>query len=291
MNRAILNGVLAVVAGASALLAQQPAAQPAPVQPAKPAGAVARQPQPKSKGELEALQAMFQAQDPDSRIKAAENLITKFADTEFKDLALFFAAMSAEQKGDGERAIVYGEKAVEANPKNYNALYLLARVTAARTREHDLDREEKIGRVEKYVKDAEAALQSAGKPNPSLTDEQWESAKKDMIAGGHEPLGMTALARKNYDVAIKEFKLAIDGASQSDPATMVRLGAAYNLAGKYDDAIAILDKVVAIPDAHPQIKQFAQAEKVRATQAKGAGAKPAAPATTVTPGTVEIKKP
>ena len=293
MNRAILNGVLAVVAGASALLAQQPAAQPAPAQPAKPASPVAKQPAPKSKGELEALQAMFQAQDPDARIKAAENLIVKYADTEFKDLALFFAAMAAEQKGDGERAIVYGEKALEANPKNYNALYLLARVTAARTREHDLDREEKIGRVEKYVKDAEAALTSAAKPNPSLTDEQWEAAKKDMIAGGHEPLGMTALARKNYDVAIKEFKLAVDGASQSDPATMVRLGAAYNLGGKYDDAIAILDKVLAIPDAHPQIKQFAQAEKVRAVQAKGAGAKPAAaaPATTVTPGTVEIKKP
>lgn len=294
MNRAILNGVLAVVAGASALLAQQPPpAQPAPAPAAAPASPVAKQPQPKSKGELEALQAMFQAPDPDARIQAAEALITKFADTEFKDLALFFAAMSAEQKGDAERAIVYGERAVEANPKNYNALYLLARVTAARTREHDLDREEKVGRVEKYVKDANAALQAAPKPNPSLTDEQWAAAKKDLMAGGHEPLGMTALARKNYDVAVKEFKAAVDGASQPEPATMVRLGAAYNLAGKYDDAIAILDKAMAVPDAHPQIKQFAQAEKVRATQAKSSGAKPAAaaPSTAVTPGTVEIKKP
>jgi hypothetical protein len=31
-------------------------------------------------------------------------------------------------------------------------------------------------------------------------------------------------------------------------------------------------------DAHPTIKQFAQAEKVRATQVKAGGAKPAAPA-------------
>lgn len=293
MNRAILNGVLAAIAGVSALLAQQPA-QPAPApQPAQPASPVAKQPQPKSKGELEALQAMFQAKDPDSRIQAAEALITKYADTEFKDLALFFAAMSAEQKGDGERAIVYAERAVEANPKNYNALYLLARVTAARTREHDLDREEKIGRVEKYVKDAEAALQTAPKPNPALTDEQWEAAKKELIAGGHEPLGMTALARKNYDAAIKEFKAAVEGSPQPEPATMVRLGAAYNLAGKYDDAIAILDKVLAMAEAHPQVKKFAQDEKARAVQAKGSGAKPAAPApsTTVTPGTVEIRQP
>lgn len=286
MNRVILNGVFALLAGAAGIAAQQP---PAAAPAAKP---VAKQPQPKSKGEVEAIQAMFQAQTPDARIAAAENLITKYADTEFKDLALFFAAMSAEQKGDAEKSIVYGEQAVAANPRNYNALYLLARVTAARTREHDLDREEKLGRVEKYVKDAEAALKDSAKPNPQLTDEQWEAAKKDILAGGHEPLGMAALARKKYDVAITEFKAAVDNAAQPDPATMVRLGAAYNMAGKYDDAIAILDKVIAIPDAHPQVKQFAQAEKVRATQAKG-GAKPAAPpaATSVTPGTVEIKKP
>jgi hypothetical protein len=45
------------------------------------------------------------------------------------------------------------------------------------------------------------------------------------------------------------------------------------------------------------VKQFAQAEKVRATQGKSGGAKPAAaapaaaPATAVAPGAVEVKKP
>jgi tetratricopeptide (TPR) repeat protein len=169
---------------------------------------------------------------------------------------------------------------------------MLARLTAQRTREFDLDREEKLGKVEKWVKSAEDLLKDAPKPNPSLTDEQWTAAKKDMSAQGHEALGLAALARKKFDVAAMEFKVAVDTSSQPDPATMVRLGAAYNQGGKYDDAIAVLDKVLAIPDAHPAVKQFAQAEKVRATQAKSGGAKPAAaPATAVTPGTVEVKKP
>ena len=279
MKRVFVYGIFGLLAGAAGLLAQQGAS------------AVAKQPQVKSKGELEAVQAMFQAPDPDSRMKAAETLVTKYADTQFKDLALFFAAMSAEQKGEYEKSIVYGERAVEANAKNYNALYLLARLLAVRTREFDLDREEKLAKVEKYVKEADAAVLEAPRPNPQVTEEQWTAAKKDFQAQGHEALAMAAVARKKFDVAITEFKAALDGSSQPDPATMVRLANAYNQAGKSDDAIAMADKVMAVADAHPAVKQAAQAEKARAMQAKG-GAKPAAaPGTTITPGTVEVKKP
>jgi hypothetical protein len=69
---------------------------------------------------------------------------------------------------------------------------------------------------------------------------------------------------------------------------MVRLGAAYNQSGKPDEAIAVLDKVMAQTDVHPSIKQFAQAEKARAAQIKS-GAKPAQ--ANPAPPQVEIKKP
>lgn len=287
MNRFFVRGILAI-AGAATLMAQEPAPAPQP-ETVESASPVAKQPQPKSKGELEALQALFNAPTADARIEAADSLVTKYADTEFKDLALFFAAMSFEQKGDAEKAIVYGERAVEANGENYNALLLLARLTASRTREHDLDREEKLTRVENYVKTVEKILAAAPKPNPQITDEQWAMAKKDLTAQGHEALGLAAIARKKYDVAAAEFQKSLDNSSQPDPATMVRLGAVYNMDAKYDQAITVLDKVLAMTEVHPQIKQFAQAEKVRAVQAKAGGAKPAEPATP--PGTVEIKRP
>ena len=77
-----------------------------------------------------------------------------------------------------------------------------------------------------------------------------------------------AVVRKKYDVAITEYKAAIDGAATPDPATMVRLASAYGSAGKYDEQIATLDKVLAIPDVHPQVKQVASQEKARAVQNK-----------------------
>jgi len=247
------------------------------------------QPQPKSKGELEALQALFNAQDPDARIKAADELVNKYADTDFKDTALFMAAFSYQQKNDAENAIIYAERTLEANPKHYQSMLMLAELMAQRTREHDLDREEKLTRAEKHANTARELIKTAEKPNPSVTDEQWEAGKKDMDAQALQALGLVAMVRKKYDEAATQFKAALDTASQPDPATMVRLGAAYNQSGKPDEAIAVLDKVMAMTEVHPSIKQFAQAEKARAAQIKSGDAKPASGAPA--PPQVEIKKP
>jgi tetratricopeptide (TPR) repeat protein len=236
-----------------------------------------KQPQPKSQKELEAIQAMFNAQDPDGRIKAAQELIQKFADTEFKSIAFQMIAMSYQMKNDVENMVIWSERVLEAEPKNFNAMLMIATGLAQRTREFDLDKEEKLTRAEKLAKSADEIVKTAPKPRPDLADEQWEAAKKDYSAQAHEALGLIATARKKPDVAIAEYKLAIEGAANPDPATMVRLGAAYNTTGKPDEAIAVLDKVITMTEVHPQIKQFAQAEKSRAMQLK-TGAKPAAPA-------------
>jgi tetratricopeptide (TPR) repeat protein len=254
----VLTIVICAVTVVTALVAQQ-----------KP-------PAPKSKGEVEALQALFGAQDPDARIKAADNLLTKYADTEFKAVVLYLEAVSYQQKNDVEKMMVYAEQSIQADPKQFAAMLMLAKAIAQRTREFDLDREEKLTRAEKYAKDAMEVVKTAPKPNPQVTDEQWAQAKKEYDAQGHEALGFAASARKNYDVAISELKLAIDEAP--DSVTMVRLAAVYDLSGKPDEAIPLLDKVMATPDAPPSVKQFAQAEKVRATQQKSGGAKPASPA-------------
>jgi tetratricopeptide (TPR) repeat protein len=239
--------------------------------------ALLAQPKPKSKDEYDALQAMFSAQTADARIAASENVLTKFADTEFKAVALYFEALSYDQKRDYEHTVVFGERSLEADPKYYQAMLLLATVIAQHTKEFDLDREEKLAQVEKYAKTAEVLLKDAPKPNSNRTDDQWTAARKDFAAEAHAALGTGAMARKKYDVAESEFKLAIDGAEKPDPANMVRLGKVYSDDGKYDDAIAQFDKVMAMPDINVQVRQVAQAERVRTIQKKGP-AKPADPA-------------
>ena len=247
------------------------------------------QPKPKSQAEVDAIMAIQNATDPAARIAAAENLLTKFADTEFKAFALMIAAASAQQANDFEKMVIYAERTLEADPKNFQAMLMLSSGIAQRTREHDLDREEKLGRAEKLANQAIEIAKTAVKPNPQLTDEQWEAAKKDVIAQGYEALGQTAMVRKKYDVAAQNWKTAIDTAASPDPGTMVRLAAAYNQMNKPDEAIAVLDKLNAVPEVHPQIKSAATEQRNNAVKLKGAGAKPAAPASTA-PAQVPITK-
>ncbi len=254
------------------------------------AGLMIAQLTPKSKAEYDAVLAVQNAATPDERIKAADSLLTKYADTQFKSWALEAAAGAAQQKGDTDTMIIYSERSLEANPKSYNAMFMLSQAWAARTKEFDLDKEEKLTRAEKYAKDGLDLVKDAPKPNPAVPDAQWEAARKDFASQGHESLGMAAMVRKKWDLAVTEYKTAIDVASTPDPATYVRLAGAYAADNKYDAAIATLDKVLAIPDVHPQVKQIATQQKAQFTAAKTKQSAAPKPAATPETPQVEIKK-
>ena len=259
MKRMILTGILAMASGVLCLTAQQapPAKkdQPAQGQPAQ--GHANLIPGTKSVGESQAVLALNQAQgNPDATIKAAEELLTKYADTTFKEIALFMEATAYQQKGDIDKAQIFGERVLEVSPKNFQATLMLGEILATHTRENDLDKEEKLSRAEKYLNGTIENLKTAAKPNPQIPDAQWEEIKKQLVAEAHNDLGLVGLDRKKYDVAIAEFKIAIEGDPQ--PAYSVRLASAYQSAGKNQEAMDICDKLLADPQLHPQIKDVAQ---------------------------------
>jgi tetratricopeptide (TPR) repeat protein len=232
-----------------------------------------KQPKPKSNKEIEALNAMFKATPGPDQIAAAEQLIATFADTEFKPMAFYLEADDYMRMGQFEKSIVFAEQCLAADPQYYQAMLLLARQYAGHTTEFDLDKDEKLAKATKYANDALAAIPNAVKPNPGMPDAQWEGFKKDYMGQAHEALGMVADVRKKYDVAVTEYKTSIDGASTPDPATEVRCAADLDRLGKYDDAIAMLDKVLADPNSQPVVKQVATTEKNKATAAKNAAVK------------------
>lgn len=250
----LLCGVLAL--GLSVLWAQKP-------------------PQPKSQKEVEALQGFQAAKTPDDQIKAIENVLTNFADTEYKIILLQTALNISTQKGDYPQLVFYGERLLEADPKNGFALVTLAGETARRTREYDLDKEEKLAKVDKWAKAGIAAAKDMAKPRPDVTDEQWNGVKKDLQSQAYVALAMSAGLRKKWDDSIAAYKLALSEAGTPDSTVWVRLGQAYIDAGKLDDASAAFDKALSDPGAPASVKQIAQSKKDEVAKKKGpAGAKP-----------------
>jgi tetratricopeptide (TPR) repeat protein len=272
-QRTILKAALMLACAAGLLLARQaPPSQPQSTSP------IAKQPVLKFKEEADGVMAVFSAQDPDSRIKAGEAVLKAFPGSEFKSMVLYLIAASYQQKDDEENTLAYAGRVLEVDPEHYQAMVMIARNIALRTKEFDLDREEKLATVEKDGKRALELLKTAPRPNPNVTDQQWDEAKKEFTSQVYEAFGMAAMARNKPDQAIEQFKKALETSPSPDSTTMVRLGAAYSKAGKYDDAIALLDKVIALKDLSPAVQQIAQAERTRAQQSKSKDAAPPQPA-------------
>lgn len=274
MKRSIRTAAITAAIGITALMAQQGKKGNAPKVSAAEAQAI------------QAVQDALQKNNPDGVITAADNVLSKFKDTVFKDTILLWEAQAYQQKGDKDKALIYAERSLDANSNNYQAALMLADITVQGTREHDLDRDEKLAKADKYANQGIAAVATAEKPNPQVSDQQWADYKKDMIAQAHDALGMSALDKKDYDKAISELKMAVEDAAHPEPAFQVRLASAYQSAGKNDEAIATAEKVMNDSTVPQQIRSVAQSIRASAVVAKNGGK----PATQNAPPQVEINR-
>ena len=234
---------------------------------------------PKSKAEAQALNAMIQSASPDAQIAAAEDFVVKYPQSDYKGLAYLGEAQSYQQKGDYDHLVVAGEQALESDPDDVTKVepeLLLSQAMGSRIGEFDLDREEKLAKVEKYANSALDTVKTLSKPNPNLTDVQWEDAKGEMNGQAYAALGVDQIVRKDYEKAVAEFKLAVEATKGAEPSYNVRLANAYDKAGKYDEAVAACDKALATPNLHPMVKRAAEAEKASALKLKAAAAPAAA---------------
>ncbi len=255
----IRSRILALAAGAcvaaTALCAQS--ASPIP-------------PKVKSKKESEAISAMYKAQGPDAQIAAAQDLITRYADTEFKAAAFYVMAFAADMKRDLINVVVYGEQSIAADPMNFGSMALMSRAIAQGTGKFDLDKAEKIARAQKLGQEALELAKKAPKPNPQLSDEQWAAALSDIVSPAYEGLAYAAMAGEKFDECAAELKLDLDSTPRPDPALMVRAGICYRLAKKYDEAVAMFDRAIADPNSVEKVKQVAAQQKKLVDQSRAA---------------------
>ena len=253
-----LVAVAAITLASFPLLAQQPAPSAGP--------------HPKSQKEIEALQkvqAAQQAKDWDGELTAINSVFENFADTEFKPQLYSMAMAAAQQKNDYVQVTTWGERAIQADPKNIEARVTLAESIAQHTRENDLDKADSIKKVNDYANQALSLLKTADTPPTGLPAEQWPQFKKELTAQAYDSLGLVASLDKKYPEAITNYKSAID-ANPGSPMANARLAKAYIDNKQYDDAITTADKVLAMNEAPPQVKQFAQQQKETATKLKTA---------------------
>jgi tetratricopeptide (TPR) repeat protein len=240
---------------------------------------------PKSQKEAQAIMAVQVAKTPDERVQAIEKVLTDFADTEFKVALLQMAIQTEQQKNDFAQTVFYCDRLLKADPMNAFAMVTLASETARHTREFDLDKDEKLAKVDKWAKDGIEAAKTMPKLRADIPDADWEGVKKDFQAQGFVALGMADVLRKNYDAAADDYRKSLEVEATPNPATMVRLAQAYMDSGKLDNANFTLDKAIATPNIPDQVKSIAESMKGDVAKRKAAAAAKsgAAPAATPAP--------
>lgn len=244
----------------------QPQQQPAAGQAAGQAAAVPagkRQPQAKTKEEFAAYGALMQMTDAAAMEKASDDFVAKYPDSELKG-AVYQRTMAAYQNtGNEDKTVEMGRKALSYNPDDPGVLVSVAELIASRTRETDLDKDQRLAEA---IKDAKHGLETVTDfpAPPNMPAEQVAKIKDEMRATAYSAMGMAAYTNKNYPDAIANFKQSLDVTKDNPDSTVyLRYSLALDKAGRYPEALDAVNKTLAIADAPPQVKQLATQEKTR----------------------------
>ncbi len=258
----------------------QPAAQPATAQPAtaQPATAQptvpARHPlQAKTQPEYDAYNAAHaQISDAATMETAANNFATKFPDSELRVL-LYRDAMHAYQRdNNGDKMLEMGRQVLKLDPDDPEAMVGVAEVLTERTRDTDLDKDEKLGEAMKLAQHALETVDTNITVPAGVAPEQLDTYKKFLRSSAYAIIGTQQYNKENYKDAEDSFRHSIDAyPSQPDPVVVLRLALALDKQNKYPEALKEVNKAVELTSsqADSSVATYAKQERDRLIQLTG----------------------
>jgi len=254
--------------------AQNTNQQPATPQPsaANPKGK--HLPSAKTKAEYDAYVAAANAPDAATAEKLAREFEAQFPKSDLLPL-VYQQAMGKYQKADnGDKTLDMGRKILQYDPDSCVALVMNATVLAERTRETDIDRDQRLNEA---TTDAERALENIRTGNyllsPNATPEQVQQFKDQVSGMAYTALGTAELMRKNDSVAEQDLRKAAETpVGKGDPVVWYRLALALDHQKKYSDANAAITTAVALAPASSPVASMANSEQDRLKRLMAGGA-------------------
>src|SRR5579862_5664610 len=133
--------------------AQPGAAQPGAGQPGAGQAPAKHPPQAKTQPEFDAYQKAIVLNDPAAMEAAATDFATKFPDSELRK-PLYLTNMRLYQSSNPDKTVEIGRKVLAIDPDDPEALVTVASVLAERTRDTDLDKDQRLDEAMKMAQRA-----------------------------------------------------------------------------------------------------------------------------------------
>jgi tetratricopeptide (TPR) repeat protein len=247
---AMVVAVLGVCAWSFAQSTDKPAQNP-PAGQAAAAPQGKRMPAAKTQPEFEAYKAAIALTDPAAIEKAANDFATKFPDSELRPMLYKDAMQRYQQANDADKMMEMARKALTYDPDDPEALVGVAQVLAERTRETDLDRDQ---RLDEAKKDADRALVTVDTdiPTTGYPPEKLAAYKGFLRSEAYAVLGKLASDAKNWPEAESNLRKSIDALpEQPDSIAVLRLAVALDMQGKIPEALKYANQAVELTKDRP----------------------------------------
>jgi tetratricopeptide (TPR) repeat protein len=266
-------GISAWSFGQGTPAAQTPATQTPATGQAGAAGAAApagkRPPQAKSQPEFDAYKAAIALTDPAAQEKAAIDFATKFPDSELRPV-LFKAVMHGyQQANDAGKMREMAEKVLTYDPDEPEALLGVAQAISERTKDTDLDKDQRMAEARK---DAQKALTTIDTDIPAsgYPPDQLTAYKSFLRSEAYVILGTLDYNAKAWADAEANLRKSIDAyPQQPDPVAVLRLSLALDQQTKYPDALKYANQAVDLTKEGTGAGDAARKEKDRLIQLIG----------------------
>jgi tetratricopeptide (TPR) repeat protein len=278
----MLAGLAAAQSGYSQQ--QQPPAQTQTPQPGQQPGAapgappVKRGPQAKTQPEYDAYKAIETMTDLAAAEIAANDFVAKFPDSELVGRLYQELQRKYQDQNNAEKTVEMGRKALEKDPENFFVLVTTATVLAERTRETDLDRNERFAEATKYSNKVIADIDSMVLP-PEIPADRAQMAKSVLLSMAHAALGTIELNKENWAASEKHLResTAVNQGTQ-DAISWLRLSIALDRQQKYSEGLEAANKALQYSN-EPSVTALATQQRDRLQKLASAPSAPTAPAT------------
>jgi len=278
--------ILALAALMSAQQTQTPPAQSGAGAAAQPATGK-RPPQAKTQPEFDAYKAAAANTDPAALEKAADDFAAKFPDSELRIL-LYRAAMHSYQSANkADNMMEMGRKVLKIDPDDPEALVGVSQVLAERTRDTDLDKDQ---RLDEGTKLAQRAIQTADTDiavPPGTPQDKIDAYKGFIRSSAYYVLGTIQYTREKYADSEGYFRKSLEAfPDQPDPLAVLRLALSLDKQEKYPEALKYANQAVQLTEKNEgtTLATLSRNERDRLVQLTGGTpAKPPASAQTPAP--------
>ena len=239
-----------------------------------------RPPQAKTQAEFDAYKVAAANTDPAAMEKAADDFATKFPDSELRVLLYRTAMHSYQAANKAENMMETGRKVLKLDPDDPEALVGVAQVLAERTRESDLDKDQRLDEGTKLALHAVETTETDITVPPGTPQDKIDEYKGFLRSTAYYVLGTIEYTKQKYPDAEGYFRKSIDALpSQPDPLAVLRLALSLDKQEKYPEALKFANQAVQMTESNQgsTLASLSRNERDRLVQLTG-GTPPKPPA-------------